>query len=162
MLCVLKRTVSLRHWDDSFEYPQHMLWLSNKNIIFLVHTTKDLRKILVLIVKVSKEGSDEPVLFTYSKYGCRSRLTLKFRPLSRLDTSVLLDFSLTVKAATLIFISGCGSAISSANAQVTHSGITSPVPLRIKSHGWPRKCHFPQTDTDAQRCGYGFWRIYQG
>ena len=28
--------------------------------------------------------------------------------------NVLLDFSLTVKAATLIFISGCGSAISSA------------------------------------------------
>ena len=28
---------------------------------------------------------------------------------------VLLDFSLTVKAATLIFISGCGSAIPSAN-----------------------------------------------
>ena len=28
--------------------------------------------------------------------------------------SVLLDFSLSVKAATLIFISGCGSAISSA------------------------------------------------
>ena len=28
--------------------------------------------------------------------------------------SLLLDFSLTVKAATLIFISGCGSAISSA------------------------------------------------
>ena len=28
---------------------------------------------------------------------------------------VLLDFSLTVKAATLIFISGCVSAISSAN-----------------------------------------------
>ena len=27
---------------------------------------------------------------------------------------VLLDFSLTVKAATLIFITGCGSAISSA------------------------------------------------
>ena len=27
---------------------------------------------------------------------------------------VLLDFSLTVKVATLIFISGCGSAISSA------------------------------------------------
>ena len=27
---------------------------------------------------------------------------------------VLLDFSITVKAATLIFISGCGSAISSA------------------------------------------------
>ena len=29
------------------------------------------------------------------------------------STQVLLDFSLTVKAATLIFISGCGSAISS-------------------------------------------------
>ena len=29
-------------------------------------------------------------------------------------TIVLLDFSLYVKAATLIFISGCGSAISSA------------------------------------------------
>ena len=28
--------------------------------------------------------------------------------------AVLLDFTLTVKAATLIFISGCGSAISSA------------------------------------------------
>ena len=31
-----------------------------------------------------------------------------------LSQSVLLDFSLTVKVATLIFISGCGSAISSA------------------------------------------------
>ena len=30
------------------------------------------------------------------------------------DLLLLLDFSLTVKAATLIFISGCGSAISSA------------------------------------------------
>ena len=29
-------------------------------------------------------------------------------------SQVLLDFSLTVKAATLIFISGCGSAILSA------------------------------------------------
>ena len=31
-----------------------------------------------------------------------------------MSVQVLLDFSLTVKAATLIFISGCGSAISSA------------------------------------------------
>ena len=31
-----------------------------------------------------------------------------------MDCLILLDFSLTVKAATLIFISGCGSAISSA------------------------------------------------
>ena len=30
------------------------------------------------------------------------------------QNNILLDFSLTVKAATLIFISGCGSAISSA------------------------------------------------
>ena len=30
------------------------------------------------------------------------------------DLSILLDFWLTVKAATLILISGCGSAISSA------------------------------------------------
>ena len=30
-------------------------------------------------------------------------------------STVLLDFSLTVKAATLIFISGCGSAISYAS-----------------------------------------------
>ena len=29
-------------------------------------------------------------------------------------TQILLDFSLTIKAATLIFISGCGSAIPSA------------------------------------------------
>ena len=33
---------------------------------------------------------------------------------SQWDIHVLLDFSLSVKAATLIFISGCGSAISSA------------------------------------------------
>ena len=34
---------------------------------------------------------------------------------------VLLDFSLTVKAATLIFISGCGSAISSAKQEESGS-----------------------------------------
>ena len=34
-----------------------------------------------------------------------------------ISLSVLLDFSLTVKAATLIFISGCGSAISSAKEE---------------------------------------------
>ena len=45
--------------------------------------------------------------------------------------SVLINFSFTVNAATLIFISGRGLAISSANAQVTHSRITSPVLLRI-------------------------------
>ena len=35
-------------------------------------------------------------------------------PMSRQCQTVLIDFSLTVKAATLIFISGRGSAISSA------------------------------------------------
>ena len=34
----------------------------------------------------------------------------------RVFSYILLDFSLTVKAATLIFISGCGSAISSAKS----------------------------------------------
>ena len=28
----------LFHPDGSFEYPQHMFWLRNKKIIFLVHT----------------------------------------------------------------------------------------------------------------------------
>ena len=32
----------------------------------------------------------------------------------QLFVTISLDFSLTIKAATLIFISGCGSAISSA------------------------------------------------
>ena len=41
--------------------------------------------------------------FFFLKYAERVDLTL-----------VLIDFSLTVKAATLIFISGCGSTISSA------------------------------------------------
>ena len=43
-------------------------------------------------------------------------IQLFFRQLgpSELSFSVLLDFSLTVKAATLILISGCGSAIPSA------------------------------------------------
>ena len=40
-------------------------------------------------------------------------LTLLYQTLLEIPL-VLLDVSLTVKAATLIFISGCGSAISSA------------------------------------------------
>ena len=43
-------------------------------------------------------------------YRCKQFLT-RIRPNKM---SILLDFSLTVKAATLIFISGCGSAILSA------------------------------------------------
>ena len=40
-----------------------------------------------------------------------------FSHFAKSDVLVLLDFSLTVKAATLIFISGCGSAISSAKGR---------------------------------------------
>ena len=35
---VLKRTVSLRQWDGSFEYPQHMFWMRNKENRFPIHT----------------------------------------------------------------------------------------------------------------------------
>ena len=35
-------------------------------------------------------------------------------------------------------------------AQVTYSRITSPIPLRI-THGCPRKCQFPKSDTDLIR-----------
>ena len=45
------------------------------------------------------------------KYDCRTGRKWKY---TNGMYSVLLDFLLTVKAATLIFISGCGSAISSA------------------------------------------------
>ena len=41
--------------------------------------------------------------------------------MSEICVSVLLDFSLTVKAATLIFISGRGSAISSAKQRKSDS-----------------------------------------
>ena len=47
------------------------------------------------------------------------------------EVSLLLDFSLTVKAVTLIFISGRGSAISSAK-QGKSGFICSPEP---KAHG---------------------------
>ena len=49
-----------------------------------------------------RQGHAQTSLFSY----------LEISPVLALNT--LLDFSLTVKAATLIFISGCGSAISSA------------------------------------------------
>ena len=49
---------------------------------------------------------------------------------------VLLDFSLTVKAATLIFISGCGSAISS--AKEGNSGFIYNL-LRVNKLFEPRK-----------------------
>ena len=48
----------------------------------------------------------EPSLFTYTKCEIKGRFKQNVR--------LLIDFSLTVKAATFIFISGCGSAISSA------------------------------------------------
>ena len=38
MFWVLKRTVLSAHWDGSFEYPQHIFWLRNKKIVFLLCT----------------------------------------------------------------------------------------------------------------------------
>ena len=52
---------------------------------------------------------------SFKKYApdIKSRLHFQDRKNGRIRL-LLFDFSLTVKAATLIFISGCGSAISSA------------------------------------------------
>ena len=65
--------------------------------------------ILFLLLALLFETTDN------SKYNFRSNPEADFE-FTRVDCIliVLLDFSLTVKAATLIFISGCGSAISSA------------------------------------------------
>ena len=52
----------------------------------------------------------EPTLLLY-QYSYNVRFT---ECISANGKVIFLDFSLTVKAATLIFISGCGSAISSA------------------------------------------------
>ena len=43
-----------------------------------------------------------------------AKVSFKYKSKDFSNRAVLLDFSLTVKAATLIFISGCGLAISSA------------------------------------------------
>ena len=53
------------------------------------------------------------VPFPFEKYPAHVRV-LKAYCWKPLIIKVLIDFSLTVKAATLIFIFGCGSAISSA------------------------------------------------
>ena len=53
------------------------------------------------------------IIVDYLEQGCTINGAYYAGELERL-CQVLLDFSLTVKAATLIFISGCGSAISSA------------------------------------------------
>ena len=60
-------------------------------------------------MNVQKESATKSDLFTTMpiRYSGKQRIELLLQYL-------LLDFSLTVKAATLIFISGCGSAISSA------------------------------------------------
>ena len=49
-----------------------------------------------------------------SKFSCLSEYTQLYPISFCLVPLVLLDFSLSVKAASLIFISGCGLAISSA------------------------------------------------
>ena len=60
-------------------------------------------------MNVQKESATKSDLFTTMpiRYSGKQRIELLLQYL-------LLDFSLTVKAATLIFIFGCGSAISSA------------------------------------------------
>ena len=55
------------------------------------------------------EGVRLPDLREELRKKCKTR-----KEIERCDRQVLLDFSLTVKVATLIFISGRGSAISSA------------------------------------------------
>ena len=53
-----------------------------------------------------------PTQFHYAVQNLEFTFTKKYQFFK--STLLFLDFSLTVKAATLIFISGCGSAISSA------------------------------------------------
>ena len=57
--------------------------------------------------------SNNPIILILMTISTEIKLPFAFF-LSVLASLILLDFSLTVKAATLIFISGCGSAISSA------------------------------------------------
>ena len=52
-------------WDGSFEYPQHMFWLRNKNIIFsytLLSGGLDepLCECFLLITFAGREGSGKP------------------------------------------------------------------------------------------------------
>ena len=37
-IVIIFLSISLNMWDGSFEYPQHMFWLRNKKIIFLLST----------------------------------------------------------------------------------------------------------------------------
>ena len=56
-------------------------------------------------------------IYVFLLFNVTCSLYIKYQPLYLLicnANDVLLHFSLNVKAATLIFISGCGSAISSA------------------------------------------------
>ena len=38
------------HCDGCFEYPQHMSWLKNKTVIFLLHTLKDIYSCPIKII----------------------------------------------------------------------------------------------------------------
>ena len=58
MFWVLKRKVSLRY--GSFEYPEHMFWLRNNNIIFLICNLNYIKaRIYSLDVKLCEKVSDE-------------------------------------------------------------------------------------------------------
>ena len=74
MFRVLKRTVSMS--------THNLFWLSNKKFGTQLKTCT---RFWYLLSRRARKGSDEPVLFTYSKYGYR--LMPKFRLLAWLDTS---------------------------------------------------------------------------
>ena len=61
-------------------------------------------------IQAGRKGERRIEYCTASNVTCIYKAKLKYIVHSR----ILLDFSLTEKAVTLIFISGCGSAISSA------------------------------------------------
>ena len=75
----------MNHQDGSFEYPQHMLWLRNKIIIFLLHTLTITLKSLtdmpqIVLIQISlllKEQTDQDYIFFYTFYSS-VRLMNKF------------------------------------------------------------------------------------
>ena len=79
-----------------------MLWLRNEKNIFQICAL-----IWSVCILVSLPLGD-------NGYSVTCDWLWNFLVIFTYQLNILLDFSLTVKAATLIFISGCGSAISSA------------------------------------------------
>ena len=70
----------------------------------------DNHKTLINIQVQDKIYLDQPMKITLTAHA--QSLSSNGYEHTCISTTILLDFSLTVKATTLIFISGCGSAIS--------------------------------------------------